>query len=126
MAQEVSRRLPTTAARVRAQVRSCGICGGLRGTGAGFLRALRFSLPVLTAPTASHSSSTIRGWYNRPVSGRRTKWTVSPYPKKLKKKVPSRCHKNRRSYIGPPRWRGTAAKANDSPVLSSERAPHIN
>jgi hypothetical protein len=75
IAQAVSRRLPTAAARVRAQVRSCGICGGQRGTGIGFLRVLRFPLPVLIPPTAPHSSFITRGWYNRPNSGRRTKWT---------------------------------------------------
>jgi hypothetical protein len=64
-------------ARVRAQVRSCGICGGQCGTGAGFLRVLPFPLPILIPPTTSHSSSIIRGWYNRPISGRRTKWTQS-------------------------------------------------
>jgi hypothetical protein len=36
IAQPVSRQLPTSAARVRAQVRSCGICGGQSGTEAGF------------------------------------------------------------------------------------------
>jgi hypothetical protein len=85
LAQAVSRRLPTAAARVRAQFRSCGICGGQNDTGAGFLRVLRFPLSVLIPPTAPHSSSITRGWYNRPVSGRRTKWTVSPHNKKLKK-----------------------------------------
>jgi hypothetical protein len=74
MAQAVSRRLPTAAARVRAQVWSC--CGQ-SGTGAGFLRVLRFPLPVLIPPTPPHSSSIIWDWYNRPNSGRRTKWTQS-------------------------------------------------
>jgi hypothetical protein len=80
--QAVSRRLPTAAARVRAQVRSRGICGGQSGTGEDFLRVLRFSLLILIPPTAPHSSSISRGWYNRPVSGRRTKWTQShPTPR---------------------------------------------
>jgi hypothetical protein len=87
-AQAVNRRLPTAAARVRTQVRLCGICGGQSGTGAGFLRVLRFLLPILVPPTAPHSSSSaVPGWYNRPVSGRRTKWAQShPTPRKLKKK----------------------------------------
>jgi hypothetical protein len=33
IAQAVSRRLPTAAARVRAEVKSCWICGGQSGTG---------------------------------------------------------------------------------------------
>jgi hypothetical protein len=71
--------------RLRAQVRSCGICGG---TGVGLLRIFRFSLPILFPPTASHSSSIIRGWYNRPVSSRRTKWTQShPTPRKKPLKI---------------------------------------
>jgi hypothetical protein len=77
IAQAVSRWLPRATAQVRALVRSCGICGGQSDTGAGFLRVLRFPLPILIPPIAPQSSSIIRGWYNRPVSGRRTKWTQS-------------------------------------------------
>jgi hypothetical protein len=69
IAQAVSHRLPIAAARVRAQVRSCGICGGQSDIVAGSLRVLRFPLPILIL-TAPHSSFIIRGWYNRPVSGR--------------------------------------------------------
>jgi hypothetical protein len=53
-AQAGSRRLPTAAARVRAQVTLYGICGGQISMEAGFLRALRFLLPV-TQPSVLHS-----------------------------------------------------------------------
>jgi hypothetical protein len=70
IAQAVSHQLPTAAARVQAQFRLCEICDGQSGTGAGFLRALQFPLPILIPPTAPHSLSyIIRGWYNRPVIG---------------------------------------------------------
>jgi hypothetical protein len=86
-AQTVSRRHLIAVARIRCQVRSCGIYGGQSGTGVGFLRILRFPLPILIPTTAPHSPPfIIRGWYNRPNSGRRSKWTVSPHSKKLKKK----------------------------------------
>jgi hypothetical protein len=60
VAQAVSRWLLTAPALVRAQVRSCGNCGGQSSTGAGFLRVLRFSLPIIP-PTAPHSSSSGAG-----------------------------------------------------------------
>jgi ribosomal protein S14 len=45
VAQAVSRWLPTAAARVRVRA-ACGVCGGKRGIGAGFLRVLRFPLTL--------------------------------------------------------------------------------
>jgi hypothetical protein len=53
IAQAVRRWLPTTAARVRIQA-ACGVCGGQSGIGAGFLRVLRFPLPII--PQISPSS----------------------------------------------------------------------
>jgi hypothetical protein len=87
----VSRRLPTRAVWVQSQVRSFGICGGQSGTGARFIRVLRFPLAIFISPTSLHSSassSIIRDWYNRPISGRRTKWTQShPTPVNYNKKI---------------------------------------
>jgi hypothetical protein len=57
IAQEFSRWLPTVAAWVRALVRSCGICGGQGGTGAGSLRVLWFPLPIFSPPIAPQSPS---------------------------------------------------------------------
>jgi hypothetical protein len=53
LAQVVSRRLPITAARLRAQIMSCGICDGMSGTEAGFLRVLRFPLPLIQSTNYS-------------------------------------------------------------------------
>jgi hypothetical protein len=52
IAQAVSRWLPTAAARVRSRVWSSEICGEQSGAGAGFLRVLRFPLPVFISPIA--------------------------------------------------------------------------
>jgi hypothetical protein len=87
IAQAVSRQFPTSAGQVRGQVRSSRIYGGQSGTGAGFLRVLLSPLPILIPPTVPHLSSMIRCWYNRPVSGRRTKWTQSHPTPRNKKKV---------------------------------------
>jgi hypothetical protein len=67
IAQAVSRWLPTAAARVRSQVWSSGICDGQSGAGAGFLRVLRFPLPIFIPPIPPQSPSPII-WrcYNRP------------------------------------------------------------
>jgi hypothetical protein len=66
IAQSVSRRLPTTAARVRARVKSCGVCGWQSGTGVVVLRVIRLLVPS-SLPIPSQSSSIIRGWYSRPI-----------------------------------------------------------
>jgi hypothetical protein len=67
IAQVVNRWLPTAAARVWARIWSCEICGGQSGAGAGFLRVLRFPLPIFILLTAPQSpSSIIWGLYNRP------------------------------------------------------------
>jgi hypothetical protein len=81
IAQAVSRRLPTTEARVRSQVKSCGIYSGQNDTGASFLQILLFPLPIFILPNAP-CSFIIRGWYDRPISGRCTKWPQShPRPR---------------------------------------------
>jgi hypothetical protein len=46
IAQEVNRWLSTPAARIRVRA-ACGVCGEQRGNGAGFLRVLRFPLPII-------------------------------------------------------------------------------
>jgi hypothetical protein len=46
VAQVVSRWLPTAAAWVHIRA-ACGVCGRQSGTGAGFLRVLRFPLPII-------------------------------------------------------------------------------
>jgi hypothetical protein len=48
---------------VRSRVWSSGICDGQSGAGAGFIRVLRFPLPIFIPPIAPHSSSSIiRDW----------------------------------------------------------------
>jgi hypothetical protein len=87
MAQAVSHRFPTATGRIRARVRSGGIRSEQSDTGVGFLRVLRFPLPILIPPTTPHSSSSIiRGSYNTPITGRCAKWTVSPHPQQTKTK----------------------------------------
>jgi hypothetical protein len=80
--QAVSRWLPTAAARVQTRIWSRGICGGHSGGGAGFLRVLRFPLPIFIPPISPQSPSPItRVWYNRPVVAAVPK--VPPHKKKM-------------------------------------------
>jgi hypothetical protein len=60
VAQAVSRWLPTATARVRVRA-GCGVCRGQIGTGAGFLRVLRFPLPIIPpiSPSLSPEVGTI-------------------------------------------------------------------
>jgi hypothetical protein len=53
------RKISTAAARVRARVWSCRICGGQSLAGAGFLRVLRSPLPIFIPPIAPQSPSSI-------------------------------------------------------------------
>jgi hypothetical protein len=53
VAQAVSRRLPAAAVLVRAQVKSCGLCGAQRGTVADFLRKRQFLLPLIQSTNCS-------------------------------------------------------------------------
>jgi hypothetical protein len=55
IAQAVSRWLPTAAARVETRIWSSGIFGGQSGYGAGFLRVLRFPLPIFIPPNSPSS-----------------------------------------------------------------------
>jgi hypothetical protein len=64
--QAVSRRLPTATIRLRTRVRSCRICREQSGPRAGFLRVLRFHVPIRIPPIAPQSSSTIIwAWYSK-------------------------------------------------------------
>jgi hypothetical protein len=55
VAQAVIRCLPTAEIRVRVRA-ACGVCGGQSGTGAGFLRVLRFLRPIIIPPICPSSS----------------------------------------------------------------------
>jgi hypothetical protein len=102
--QAVSRQLHTAAAQLRAQVSSHEICEQ-SGTGAHFLRVLRFPLPILIPPTAPHSSSIIRVRYSRPNSGSSTKWTRSqPTPTNKQKLTQALSYRLPLSFLGQIIW----------------------
>jgi hypothetical protein len=70
----VIRRLRTVAARVRDQVNSWVICVRQSGPGAGYLRVLKFPLPILIPQSAPQSCTMVWGWWNRPVSQSVSQW----------------------------------------------------
>jgi hypothetical protein len=84
IAQEVSRRLPTAASHVLAQVKSCGICGGQSVTGADFLQALRFPLPIVLH-THHHHLPSWAGTISQIVADVPSGLSLTP-PKETKKK----------------------------------------
>jgi hypothetical protein len=116
--------LPNPAAWVPFQVRSCGICVGRSGIWALFLRVLRFPPPILIQPTAPHTSLTIiRGWYNRPNSGRRNKWTQShAIPRtKIKLIVLSKAGKVKVTVSLYRLWRPLGLREVEAPTFSDMR-----
>jgi hypothetical protein len=78
----VCRRFPSAAARFRAQIMSCGICGGQSNTGASFLRVLRFPLTIVIH--LSFGAGTIGQLVAKLLSGLSL---TPPHPKKLKKSL---------------------------------------
>jgi hypothetical protein len=69
VAQAGSRRLPTLAARVTAQVKSCGICGRQNGKGQVYSGYFGFPYYSFMGLIGLQSSSVIQVWYNRPING---------------------------------------------------------
>jgi hypothetical protein len=98
--QAVSRLLPTSVARVRSQVMSCGICGEESGDGASLVRVLRFPLPILIPLTASHTASgagTIDQCFStagpRPSTGRPSSYRKKNLPSRGLTMVESHCNR---------------------------------
>jgi hypothetical protein len=80
------------AARVRARVWSCGICGGRSSAGAGFLRVLQFPLPIFIPPIAPQlPSSIIWGLYNRPEVATVPRDLVPPHQYMSSSKIACSC-----------------------------------
>jgi hypothetical protein len=80
IAQAVSRWLPTAAGRVRSRVWLSGICGGQSGPGMGFLRVLRFPLPIFIPPNSPSSQSPGAGKIGQSVAAVPSgpSWTPPP------------------------------------------------
>jgi hypothetical protein len=88
-AKEVSRLLFTVAARVQSQVSSYGMWGKQSDTRAGFLRVLRFPLPILIPPNAPFLSSIVSRLAQWAIHRRSAKGSVSPHFKTSKELKPA-------------------------------------
>jgi hypothetical protein len=87
IAQVVSRRLPTAAARVRTRSGNVGFVVAKVALGQVFYEYFGFPCQFsFYQLLRNHPHLIIRGWDNRPVSCRRTKWTQSQLPPQETKK----------------------------------------
>jgi hypothetical protein len=84
IAQSISFRLSNLAAWVRSLVRFC--LWRIKLHWGGFLRVLRFPLPVLSS-TNVPDPSIFRRWYSRPTCNQRSKWTQSHTTPRIKKNI---------------------------------------
>jgi hypothetical protein len=75
IAQAVTRRLSTAVARFDPRSSHVGFVVDNVALGHVFFEYFGFPANSHSTDCSPHSSSIIRGWYTRPVSGRRTKWT---------------------------------------------------
>jgi hypothetical protein len=80
IAQAVTHWLPTAAARLHARFWSSGICGGQNDTRTGFLRVLRFPMPIFIPPDSPSSQSPGAGTIGQkwPTCGMDPVWTPPP------------------------------------------------
>jgi hypothetical protein len=79
IAQAVSRWLPTAAVRGSSPGLVSGICGRESGAGAGFLRVLRFPLPIFIPPNSPLSQSLGAGTIGHSVAGVPSRPSSTPH-----------------------------------------------
>jgi hypothetical protein len=82
IAQAVSRRLPTAAALFEPRSDRVAFVVNKVALEQVFSEYFGLSCQFLFHRVLHTRACTVRGWYNRPVSGRRTKWTQSHLTKK--------------------------------------------
>jgi hypothetical protein len=73
--------------RAVTHVRSCGICGGQNGTGAGFVRVLQFPLPILIPPNVPSGAGTIGQLVADVPSGP----SLTPHPTEIRISLTIQC-----------------------------------